>query len=148
MWGHIQNGRRARGSNRVLLAVLLCVAVLGKILAPTGWMPVASQGGLTFMLCSGSGETPAWIDGSGRLHIGKQPGGEQRSDHGKSDHQKAKDICPYAALGAPVALPDLAAIALLDPARLPAASFVPAAVAVGRGLAAPPPPATGPPHSA
>jgi hypothetical protein len=122
-----------------MMTLLLVAALLGKVLAPAGWMPVATAQGFTFMLCSDQGQTQAWVDGSGRLHRGEAPGPAQPA---------AKDACPYGALAAAAALPDAPALAAHLPAGTRAPALRPAGVTIGRGLAAPPPPATGPPHSA
>lgn len=128
--------------SRVLTALLLAVLLCGKLLVPSGWMPVQTQRGLTIMLCSGNGPAEAWVDEAGQLHQGHKPG-----DGGKGE-PGAKDPCPYGALNVPVDVP--AALALAAPLA-PTSAVIPPltrAVAVGRGLAAPPPPATGPPVSA
>ncbi len=119
--------------------VLLVAALLGKVLAPAGWMPVATERGFTFMLCSDQGQTPAWVDGSGRLHRGEAPGPAKPA---------AKDACPYGALAAAAAVPDGPALAASILASIPPPAPRSGSAAIGQGLAAPPPPATGPPHSA
>lgn len=133
--------------SRAFTALLLAVVLCGKLLVPSGWMPVSTQAGLTIMLCSGDGPAQAWVDSAGKLHHGHKPNDSTKGD-GTKDHSSGKDPCPYGALTAPAAIP--AALALAAP-PLPSAPAVPPparAVAVGRGLAAPPPPATGPPVSA
>lgn len=128
-----------RRFSRALASLVLAAALLGKLLVPGGWMPVQADGhGVRIILCSGDGPLDAWLDATGKVHKGKLP----------SDSKGARDTCPYGALSAPADLPLVLALpapALTGPApqRLPEI-----AVAVGRGLAAPPPPATGPPHSA
>lgn len=117
---------------------MLAVILLGKVLVPAGWMPVAAERGITFMLCSGDGMSAApveaWIDASGKIHKGHKDSGNQ-----------SKDPCPYGALTATATTP--AAVAFAAPLVLPASIVLPrpAEVTVGHGLAAPPPPATGPP---
>jgi hypothetical protein len=130
---------RALLRSRALSALLLAAVLLGRLLVPGGWMPERTAQGFAIAMCSGSGPMQAWLDQGGHLHSGKP-------DKPNDDH--AKDPCPYGALSAagqvpagPAAeAPVLAAVeAPAQPAR---------AVAIGRGLAAPPPFATGPPLSA
>jgi hypothetical protein len=124
--------------SRALTALLLAVLLAGRLVVPTGWMPVAAERGIAFVLCSSEGPAPAWIDASGKLHKGKQDGEGHRS----------AESCPFAAFSAPL---DLAAGPDLATPAIPVARSVmghAAANTVGHGLAAPPPPATGPPLSA
>lgn len=129
--------------NRALTLLLLAAVLAAKLLMPAGWMPVAEARGITMVLCSGDGPSEGWLDTTGKFHKGHQPG----EDRGK-DRSGAKDACPYGALGAPAEV-QTAALAVA-PVFAPAVPvFVaPAPVAIGRGLAAPPPPARGPPLNA
>ena len=134
---------RALLRSRALATVLLAAVLLGKLLVPGGWMPVQTGRGVAVMLCSGTGPMDGWVDAAGKVHIGKQPTGKAPARDGG-----AKDPCPYGALHAPALLdlaPETAPVLVADTAPVPPARL---AVAVGRGLAAPPPPSTGPPHSA
>jgi len=121
------------GQRRLLLAVFAC-AMLLRIAIPEGWMPVTDAGGWRLTICTGMGPLEMMADMPGMGHH-KAPAGQDQGDH----------PCTFAGLGMAAALPDL------PPAPdLPAAISVPTLimlgiVAVGRGLAAPPPPATGPP---
>lgn len=125
--------------SRALVALLLAVLLAGRLIVPTGWMPVrTSEGGFTIMLCSGSGPAEGWIDNTGQLHKGHKPQGQSES----------KDPCPFGAITAAVTLPAAPALAAALPAPAPASPRPGHAVTVGHGLAAPPPPATGPPLSA
>ena len=126
-------------SSRALVALLLAVLLAGRLVVPTGWMPVRTDsGGFSIMLCSGTGPTEGWIDSAGQLHKGHKPAGQSES----------KDPCPFGAITAALTLPVVAALAPLAPLALAVPALPLRTVAVGRGLAAPPPPATGPPHSA
>ena len=127
-------------SSRALVALLLAVLLAGRMVVPAGWMPVRTAQGITVTLCSGSGLAGAegWIDAAGKLHRGAKPAG----------HAEPKDPCPFGAISAPAALPAAPALPALAPALGALIPALPLAVAIGRGLAAPPPPATGPPHSA
>lgn len=113
---------------------LVAFALLIRLLVPAGWMP-AAEGGYAITLCTSQGLTTAWVDEQGRIHKGEP--GKAGVDH----------PCLFAGFAAALDAPLLAG-ALVAP--LPAAILPPIAhvtVAIGRGLAAPPPPATGPPAS-
>ncbi len=115
----------------------LALVLLLRVLVPAGWMP-AQSGGFAVTLCIDGARVAAWIDGDGRVH---------RVDTGKADKDMpGKDSpCAFAATG----LPPLPALAAVVAERIAAVLLLPPlptfAVAIGRGLAAPPPPATGPP---
>ncbi len=114
------------------LPLMLC-ALLLRIAVPAGWMPGASGNGTAITICTGTGIAQAWIDADGKVHKGdgKQPGQEQR--------------CAYAVLGtAALAAPGAPDLTSADPART-SLTGAPFHVAIGQGLAAPPPPSTGPP---
>jgi hypothetical protein len=127
-------------SSRALVALLLALLLAGRMVVPTGWMPVRTEQGLTIMLCSGSGSGEAWVDAAGKLHRGRNP-----AQGGKGE---PKDPCPFGAISAPAALPAGPVLAALAPIPAQAPAPAPRVVTIGRGLAAPPPPATGPPYSA
>lgn len=124
--------------SRILMAMLLAVVLAGRLMVPTGWMPVASEGGIAIVLCSGDGPAPAWLDASGKLHKGKPD----------SSGHKAAESCPFAALASPVDLARGPALDVPLPPVVATHGGKPSAVSIGHGLAAPPPPATGPPLSA
>lgn len=115
-----------------VVALLLC-ALLVRAMVPTGWMPVATAHGLSFALCAGQEPAPHAVTA---MHHGqKEHGGQAMPDH----------PCAFAGLGLaadtappPLAMPAMSVAIEAAPARVLAAT-------VGRGLAAPPPPATGPP---
>lgn len=118
-------------ANRGRVIALLAVALFVRALVPTGWMPVATADGVRFELCAGQAMPP-----QAGMHHGHKEGGKPALP----DHP-----CAFAGLG-------LAADTAPSPVVLPIPGFAPPpaaprplAVAVGRGLAAPPPPATGPP---
>ncbi|MDG2003988.1 MAG: DUF2946 family protein [Novosphingobium sp.] len=117
--------------------LLIVAALLLRAGIPVGWMPVAGDDGLRFMLCSGSGP----------VEIAKVPGEAHHEHH--QDHQNHEEAghepCPFGlALGksfnllappVPALLP--AALAALVSPMLPAARY-----AERRNLR---PPARGPP---
>ena len=74
-------------------------------------------------------------------------GTEAVSDHSGHDSQAslASALCDFAALGAPVLPPAPPVVDLLPPVAALPPALARLALLPGRGLAAPPPPATGPP---
>ena len=118
------------------LAVLACALAL-RMLVPEGWMPVSDAQGFRITLCTGTGPMDMTM---------AMPGMAMK--HGHTDHgpQPMQDHpCTFAHLGLAFAEPLLPALALPPLARAEALAAKPLAIAIGRGLAAPPPPATGPP---
>jgi len=125
----------------VLPLLLFCLALRSAI--PAGWMPEFGEGSVSLVPCSG------WVTPDHSGHDGGQSA--HASHHGskdqkpaKSHHDMSSQPCSFAA----------AAVDLTQQDDGPApASAIPTerqftlapAVAVGRGLAAPPPPQTGPP---
>lgn len=116
---------------RVALALIAC-ALLLRIAVPGGWMP--SDQGRWIELCTGKGMVTAFVDARGTLHD---------SDPGKL--HEAKQHCAFAGFSAPFDPP----LSVEPQPRFAATDAPPASrplfVTVGRGLAAPPPPSTGPP---
>jgi hypothetical protein len=108
---------------------LAFLALAWSLLAPAGFMPTLGAGhGLTITICTGHG--PLRYD----------PPGDHKAPPAKS---KAS-ACPFAANITPP--PPPAAIAWSGPVAHDTANLTAAvSQAPGRGLAAPPPPATGPP---
>jgi len=118
-----------------MAATLLACTLLLRLLVPAGWMPSAGADGLIrITLCTGEGRTAAWVDGEGKIHD-------------KAPAQSSAHDQPCAFAGLATALDSAATPAIVPPERLALATprALPPAVAIGRGLAAPPPPATGPP---
>lgn len=100
-------------------------------------MPAQGQG-MAITLCSGSGAETAWVDAEGKIHK-QDPAQGSMADH----------PCAFSGTGAPMLGDDMSAppLAILAP-RDEIASVAQAPAAIGQGLAAPPPPATGPPATA
>lgn len=123
--------RRPGGRGRTWLGVVLALAIALKLMVPQGWMP-DSRGGL--MLCSGkvAVATPVMAHGGHGRHDAP---GKPTADH----------PCAFAGLGMAAAPPPPLAAVIVPTMASDAPPITPVAVAVGRGLAAPPPPATGPP---
>lgn len=129
---------------RAIAIVLLVCALAVRVLVPSGYMlSPTDHGGLpTIMICSGAGPVQMAMPAAMAMAM---PG----HDIGKTDSQhenKATDHpCAFAAASAAV---DLAA--LVHPVAAVAATVQPSDllrlfVRPGLGLAAPPPPKTGPP---
>lgn len=128
------------------LMALLALAFLLRIIVPAGWMP--AHGEIGFIPCPVAAPvlepqaiTPTHHgDGAHAMHdSAAKPADQPNDDHGE------KKGCDFAPLGLAWTAPDPASLDLtysITEARLLAA--VPRAY-VGQGLAAPPPPATGPP---
>ena len=124
--------RRISLATQTRLSLLIALALLIRALVPTGWMPVAGPDGMHLTLCPGQGAMAHSMPG--------MKGGADHRGGALPDHP-----CAFAGLGLaadtappPLILPNRATPAV-EPRRDQAT------VAVGRGLAAPPPPATGPP---
>lgn len=112
---------------------LLALALLLRLLVPAGWMP-ATGSGYQITLCTGMGAVSAWVGKDGQIHKGKPA------------DSKTEQPCAFSGFSAALNLPMLDGLAI---APSIAASVVLitklTAVTIGRGLAAPPPPQTGPP---
>ena len=125
----------------IALALVACALAL-RILIPPGWMPARTGDGWTITICTGTG--PMRIAMPAGIVKSTSDAHEAPAKHGPAagDH-------PCAFAGAtplfhtPAAAPP--PVPMIGPAADPLIRA--AAVAIGRGLAAPPPPATGPPHS-
>jgi hypothetical protein len=130
---------RLRHQLRHLAPCLMALALLARLIVPAGFMPMQGADGVTrIMMCSGAGPMtmpmPAMMMGSAH-HGSDSKGGAHEGDH----------ACPFAgfAMAAHVAdmagaLPPLFAVAAVAPGLI-------VAMRPGLGLAAPPPPKTGPP---
>lgn len=121
---------------RLLLALFAC-AMLARAIVPAGWMPVAGVDGFRIVLCSGAGPMPV-----ARPHhamVGMHHGEEAGHDNPGADHP-----CAFAGV-----TPAIDAPTLVLPLPLPflrvGSGLIRLLVAIGHGLAAPPPPQTGPP---
>lgn len=118
-----------------LALTLMVVAVAARMLVPQGWMPSRAPGQI-ITICTGvDGMTRAVLGKDGKLH--KLPDGEE--------HKKSDNPCAFAGMATAVAMPDVPVADLAPLAATQIAHSVQNNVTVGRGLAAPPPPSTGPP---
>jgi hypothetical protein len=113
---------------------LLALALAVRVLVPAGWMPAQGQG-MAITICSGAGAESVWIDADGKIH-----------KHDPSQGSMADHPCAFAGMGAPMLGGDVPPPPLLLPVPRDAiASLAQTPATIGQGLAAPPPPATGPP---
>ncbi|MBL0925788.1 MAG: hypothetical protein IBJ12_15155 [Sphingomonadaceae bacterium] len=109
------------------------LALAARVLVPAGFMP-ASDRAFALTVCTGVDTQTIWMDRKGGLHK------ENPQKHEQRDHKP----CAFAGGG------DVASIAftaadraeMVSPTILSPKISVPA---IGQGLAAPPPPQTGPP---
>jgi hypothetical protein len=121
-------------SRHIPLTLIAC-AMLLRILIPAGWMPTTGVDGMNrISICTGMGAETAWIDRGGKIH----------KETPSSSHHDLQP-CGFGVLG--LGLNETPALILPLPAL---AADVVALVArqtpsIGHGLAAPPPPSTGPP---
>lgn len=125
---------------RLLASLLLTVTLLARLLVPTGFMVAPATAGATPMIviCSGSGPMTMAAPEALRPHGG--------DDHnGKHDGKAGEHPCAFAVASAAA---DLAALSHPVPPASQASDAIgadPLAPRPGLGLAAPPPPKTGPP---
>lgn len=118
-----------------LMLALLALTLAVRVIIPTGFMPTADADGMIrISLCSGMGAQTVWLDKSGHIH-----------KDAPTKEQHDPQPCGFGALAFGAETPDAPDIAPLAPTDKAAISLPIFAVAIGRGLAAPPPPATGPP---
>ena len=134
-----------RTRHGLLLAALLCV-LLARTAVPAGWMPMAgADGTIVLAPCSGMGAMTlaahdmAGMPGMpGMSHAAPDKGDAHRPDPA-GDHP-----CSGAGISVALELPalDMPRALALRPVAMPVPVPV---VTIGHGLAAPPPPQTGPP---
>lgn len=104
-----------------------------RALVPAGWMP-STEAGQWVALCSGAGETKIWVDASGHLH--KEGAPAPKSPSGE---------CAFAGLRLGFDLPHVALLIFAYARLTDLPVLLPLISRIGQGLAAPPPPKTGPP---
>lgn len=115
-----------------LAALLVVLALAVRLAVPTGWMPGEKSFQLT--LCTGVDTQTVWMDSKGKLH-------KQKPHSGEDQKQKPCAFGGALAFAVPAGF-------VPESMAMPPVSIAPAftvAVSIGQGLAAPPPPATGPP---
>ena len=119
---------------RNIVAAFIVLALAIRVIIPSGYMP-SSERGFALIICAGMDTKTVWMDKSGKLH--------------KEDPSKGKSVehQPCAFAGAAIT-PDFPATALqiaMPHVALATPAFAKREVSIGSGLAAPPPPAIGPP---
>jgi hypothetical protein len=118
------------------LTLLLSFALFVKALIPSGWMPSGEEA-FEIIVCAGTETHSVWLDKNGELH--EQDPGDAKGDGAR------KGSCPFAAIAQAADLPSPAIMAdPVGPSSYVTYAPLPA-IAIGKGLAAPPPPQTGPP---
>jgi len=124
---------KAVRQHRSILAIAFAAILLMRALVPAGWMPSDAKG-QWITVCSGAGVSMAWIGADGKIHKDKAPGTAEKDGH-----------CAFSGLGLAVDVP--APGTLIQPVEFVALALpvLVSSVAIGQGLAAPPPPKTGPP---
>lgn len=132
--GWLQDRRQAAG---LMLAAL---ALFVRLLFPTGFMLSPDRTALpTIVICTGQGAMTVTLDANGHKVEAGQGGSDHKSD-GKTSHP-----CTFAAATVSAVAPVL--VAVLIPQQLARVAGAPRLTTQrpGLGLAAPPPPTTGPP---
>ena len=126
---------RIRAFPRYVPLALIACAMLLRVIIPAGWMPTTGVDGMVrISVCTGMGAETAWIDHDGKIH----------KDAPAGSHHDPQP-CGFGVLG--LGLDETPALLLPLPAFAAAAVALVArqTLSVGHGLAAPPPPSTGPP---
>ncbi|MEX6724740.1 DUF2946 family protein [Sphingosinicellaceae bacterium M-36] len=127
------------------LALVLC-ALLIRALLPSGLMVAATPAGaLTVTLCSGRGPVEVLVDAHGQLVDPDTVASSGTGEPGDDSRAKHDAPCAFAGLLAPALLVE-ASLPVVPPMAV-APGVATSGVGIGTGLAAPPPPATGPPPS-
>lgn len=148
----VPSARTATTATNPRIAALIALALLLKALVPAGWMPAFEGGALTLRVCG------AWAEGIDRPqpsgsghghHTGPTAHGSHAAHNDEPQHHGegpgTEQPCAFAATGQSDG-PTGPNVETLPLATQSAAPVFPHTVALGRGLAAPPPPSTGPPH--
>jgi len=119
---------------RNFAAVFILMALAMRVVIPSGYMP-SSERGFALTICAGMDTQTVWMDKSGKLH-------KQDPLKGKSvEHQP----CAFAGAAMAADFPANALQIAMPPVALVVPVFAKREVSIGSGLAAPPPPAIGPP---
>jgi hypothetical protein len=121
------------GVRRLALAFVV-LALTVRALVPNGWMPDGERA-FALTVCTGVDTQTIWMDSKGGLHK-QHPDGHKQSKHWPCAYAGHADAStPVADVNSDA---DLRLLAIREP-------IDPLHVAIGLGLAAPPPPQTGPP---
>jgi hypothetical protein len=136
-------------ARRHLTTLILACALAVRVLVPAGFMiGHTASGAPALVLCPGQNDLPPAMPGTHHDMAHMMPDGSMMSGHdtGQKHQDPGTDRpCAFAAVGLAVDMPIPAP--LLAPAPPPAfAALLSQTPSIpGRGLAAPPPPSTGPP---
>ncbi len=140
------NGHRPYLANAMLCA-LISATLLLRAFVPAGWMPAQAADGWAIELCAGMapGASPRGAEAARELFEAAlagtaQPAGDDDDRHDPGDQPP----CTFASL-TPFTPPPLAATPIAPVATQASIQPLALVAAIGRGLPAPPPPATGPP---
>jgi len=136
--------RRHLTLHRWAAALLVAFALAVRLAVPAGYMPMSGK--LALEICAGQNADLAAMAAMPGMDPMDQAMPMKGMDHGKSMPGDHDHDCGFgAAIGGAADLPALILPALLPPVAL-AAAFTPQLILrPGLGLAAPPPPKTGPP---
>jgi len=133
-------GRRHIGSRwGAGVWALVALAVALRLTVLPGYMIQATPHAVTVVLCTANGAVSQTVDGEG---MASSPDDQKDERSGKSP------VCAFSMAGAALAAPDVRIVAAAPPLAGPTLSPPTTSTAPGRGLAAPPPPSTGPPFIA
>ena len=139
--------RPSQTLKRCMVLLLSAIVLILTNVVPTGWMPAkGAHGEFVVRICS-PGLTEAQrirFEALAQARVDHAMHGADQ--HSGDDHQAASDPCPYGvvanALAVPPVSPPMAEQVESIEADLP---LLASNVGIGMGLAAPPPPSTGPP---
>lgn len=126
---------------RLAALLLIAAALLMRAAVPGGWMPDASAHGWRIIPCPGTAPAAEHAHAAmpGMAHHMPAKSAPARHDH------PAESPCDFAGAAQAASLPDFAPAPSLAPEAPPAAPVARLAAPAVLSLAAPPPPATGPP---
>jgi hypothetical protein len=125
---------RAFSPFRNISAALIVLALALRVVIPSGWMP-STDHGFALTICTGLDTQTVWMDSKGKLHK------ENPAKGRLVDHQP----CAFAGAAMASDIPTGDFQSAMPPVAIAAPVSAITEVTVGRGLAAPPPPAIGPP---
>jgi hypothetical protein len=134
------------GWPRCMASVMVVLALVLQVFVPSGYMIGANAkgGGIAITLCTPKGEVSAILLDDGQV-VAREDGNPKPVD----DHDIDQPMCPFAAHSSAVQVPLFAPIDLATAfAAVQSDDAAFAIVSPGLGLAAPPPPKTGPPIQA
>lgn len=117
--------------------LLVVLALALRMAVPAGWMP-SGEKGFALTVCAGTETSTVWIDTNGKIH---ESDPSKSGEHDDISHEP----CAFAGTALALGIPDAATAPALTVAPARHIASLPSEVTIGRGLAAPPPPPTGPP---